>query len=662
MKTTTDQTNAWTVRDARRLYQISDWGHGYFSIGDSGHVVVRPDGADEGGIDLYEVVEGLRERGLHTPLIVRFADILRHRLSELQEAFAAAMAENSYRGRYVAVFPVKVNQQRQVVEEVLRHGARYDFGVEVGSKPELLAVLSMTADAGDRPIICNGFKDDAYIETVVLAAKLGRNITLVVENLREFERLMTFARRHSVRPSIGVRVKLATAGSGRWSESAGYKSKFGLFATEALHVLDELRDAGMADCLRLLHCHPGSQISDIRALKEAVAELSHMYAELVSLGAGLEVIDLGGGLGVDYDGSESAADSSINYSLAAYASEIVYRVSSVCDERGIPHPVIVTESGRAIAAYHSVLVFDVLGMTGPSHVPPGDLPRPADLDDEPDWPPPIRDLVFAHDLVSPDTLIDAFHDALQAREEAMRLFSLGYLDLTLRALAERLFWSTLERIREAATRADYVPEELGALDRILGETYFCNLSIFQSLPDTWAIEQLFPIMPIHRLDERPTRLGVLADITCDSDGKVDRFITSDGGDPEHLLPLHDLRPGEPYYLAAFLVGAYQETLGDLHNLFGDTHVVHVGLESDGRWSIEELIEGDTAEQVLRYVQYDPAELFAVLRRDCERAVQDGRLTVAEGRALLEFYRSALAGYTYLETPEPPSAAEPPAAP
>ena len=639
----------WTVRDSAAVYQIPEWGAPYFGVREDGHLAVRPHGEAGGEVDLYEIVEGLRERGLHAPVLVRFSDILAHRLKGLHEAFAGAIAEHGYRGEYVAVYPIKVNQQRPVVEEVLQFGDTYRFGVEVGSKPELLAVMAMTGEMGDRPIICNGFKDEGYVEAVVLATKLGRNIVPVIENRDEFRLVMKYAEIHQVRPSIGLRVKLASVGAGRWSESAGYKSKFGLFATEVLEVLEQLRDAGNADCLKLLHCHPGSQISDIRALKEAVAEMAHMYAELVALGAGLEIIDVGGGLGVDYDGSETANPSSINYSLAAYASEIVHRVGAVCDDRGIDHPTIVTESGRAIAAHQSVLVFDILGATSP--VPLGSTAdEPTDEGPvPPDWPQPLKDLAFAYgQAAGTGTVAEAFHDALQAREEAMRLFGLGYLSLSLRARAESLFWATLDRVRRRATPDDLGPDELESLDRILGATYFCNLSVFQSLPDTWAIEQLFPVVPIHRLDEEPTVLGVLADITCDSDGKLDRFIDADGREPRRLLELHELRPGERYYLAAFLVGAYQETLGDLHNLFGDTHVVHVQVDARGSWWIEEFVEGDTAAEVLSHVQYDPGALLATFRRDCERAVRDGRLSVAESRALQDFYRGALDAYTYLE--------------
>ncbi len=636
----------WTVLDATRRYQIGAWGRGYFDIGPSGHVLVRPDAAPGREIDLYDVVRGLEARGLHAPVLIRFSDILAHRLLHLHDAFQAAIEENGYAGRYIAVYPIKVNQQRPVVEEVVRQGARYDFGLEVGSKPELLAVMAMTGMSPDRPIICNGFKDDRYIEAVTLATKLGRLIIPVVENLSEFRLILKYAERYGVRPSIGVRVKLASPGAGRWSESSGYKSKFGLFATEVLQVVEALRERDMADCLRLVHCHPGSQIQDIRALKDAVGELAHVYAELVEMGAGVEYVDVGGGLGVDYDGSQSASDASINYTIPEYANEVVYRIGSVCDERGIAHPTIISESGRAIAAYQSVLVFDVLGSTGPTQARQGDLP-PVDAPDADDWPQPVRDLLIAFHSVSAERLAECYHDALSAREQTMNLFGLGYLSLRLRALAERLFWATCVAVRDAARDLDAPPEELYDLESILSETYFCNLSIFQSLPDTWAIDQRFPVMPIHRLDERPTHQAVLADITCDSDGKLDRFVDAEDHTGCRTLEVHDLREGEPYYLAAFLVGAYQETLGDLHNLFGDTHVVHLRLDEGGDWWIEEFVEGDTAREVLGYVQYDVAALYPSLRGDCELAVREGRMTLEESRALLEFYRSALDGYTYL---------------
>ena len=643
----------WTVRDATDLYQVDTWGQGYFGVGAAGHLMVRPDADPEREIDLFEVVEGLASRGIHAPVLIRFSDILAHRLRHLHDAFEAAIRENSFRGRYIAVYPIKVNQQRPVVEEVFRYGREFDFGLEVGSKPELLAVMAMTGEAGDRPIICNGFKDDRYIEAVVLATKLGRTIIPVVENLSEFRLILKHSERYDVRPAIGVRVKLASSGAGRWSESSGYKSKFGLFAAELLQVFNELDARGQADSLKLLHCHPGSQIQEIRALKEAVGELAHVYAELVEMGAGLEYIDVGGGLGVDYDGSQSVTPTSINYSIPEYANEVVYRIGSVCEERGIAHPTIISESGRAIAAYQSILVFNVLGSSGPTHALGEDLPSTHVPDDEDEIPPPLRDLLVAYHSVEAFRLGECYHDALQARDQCTYLFGLGYLSLAHRAMAERLFWATCLRVRELARGTDELLEELEELDEILSETYFCNLSIFQSLPDTWAIDQLFPIMPIHRLDERPTHRGVLADITCDSDGKVDAFIDPENRDVKRGLELHELRHGHPYYMGAFLVGAYQETLGDLHNLFGDTNVVHIRVDEAGDWWIEELVEGDTASQVLGYVQYDAASLYPTLRRDCEKATKEGRMTVEESRALLEFYRSALDGYTYLLPESPP---------
>ena len=632
----------WSIEDSLELYSVDSWGAGYFHVNGAGHVVVRPDRDPSRAIDLYEVVEQLKARDLTAPVVIRFSDILRDRLRSLHRAFAAAIAENEYRGRYAAVFPIKVNQQRLVVEEVYRGSAELGFGLEVGSKPELLAVMAMTEDAPDRLIICNGFKDDSYIEAVILASKLGRTIIPVIENFSELAYVLKHANRYGVRPRIGVRVKLASEGAGRWRESAGDRSKFGLFTTELLELVDVLREHGMLDCLKLVHCHPGSQLHDIRRVKEAVGELAHVYAELKRLGAGVEYIDVGGGLAVDYDGSRTNFESSMNYSLQEYANDVVYRVANVCDARGIEHPVIISESGRAIAAHHSVLVFNVLGASR--------LDRfriPDDLGgDGTELPPPVGDLLDAWRSVSERRLVECWHDAQQARDQVQQMFSLGYLSLEMRGLAERLYWATCARVRDHARRLSRMPEELEGLDAVLTDTYFCNFSIFQSLPDAWAIDQLFPIMPLHRLDEPPTRSAVLADITCDSDGKIDRFVSQ--RDVKRALELHEPLPGQDYYLAAFLVGAYQETLGDLHNLFGDTHVVHIRLDEEHGWWIEEVLKGDTANRVLSYMQYDTDELYPRFARDCERAMRDGRLSVAEGQALKRFYESELAGYTYLE--------------
>lgn len=635
---------AWSVTDSVELYHVNAWGHGYFGINEAGHVTVRPEQIPGREIDLFEVVQGLKARELTTPVVVRFSGILAHRLRKLNEAFARAITENDYRNRYAAVFPIKVNQQRLVVEEVYRYGAEFGFGLEAGSKPELLAVMAMTENSPDRLIVCNGFKDDSYIETAMLATKLGRTIVPVVENFSELDLILKHADRLGVKPKIGIRVKLASEGSGRWRDSAGEKSKFGLFITEILEAVEVLKQRGMLDCLKLVHCHPGSQLQDIRRVKEAINELAHVYAELKLLGAGLEYIDVGGGLGVDYDGSGTNYASSMNYDIQEYASDVVYRVASVCNARGIEHPVIVSESGRAIAAHHSVLIFNTLGTSALDkfHVTGREDQQYADRS----LPQPVQDLIGAYREVSDRTLVECWHDALTAREQCLQMFKLGLLSLEFRGLAERLYWATCAKIRDHARKLEETPEELEDLENILSDIYFCNMSVFQSLPDSWAIDQLFPIMPIHRLEECPQRRAVLADITCDSDGKIDRFVSH--REVKRTLELHDYRAGEEYYLAAFLVGAYQETLGDLHNLFGDTHVVHIRLADDGTWCIDEVVMGDTANRVLEYMEYDVAELYPALARDCERAIRAGRMTVAESQALKRFYEGELNGYAYLE--------------
>jgi arginine decarboxylase len=635
----------WRIEDSLDLYNVAAWGKGYFGINSAGHVVVRPDMTAGREIDLYEVVEGLKARDLTTPVVVRFSDILAHRLRRLHEAFAQAITENDYKNRYAAVYPIKVNQQRLVVEEVYRYGKEFGFGLEVGSKPELLAVMAMTENAPERLIVCNGFKDDSYIEAVTLATKLGRTIIPVVENFEELGLILKHAQAYQVRPRMGVRVKLFSEGSGRWSASAGEKSKFGLFITEILELFNVLKAHDMLDCLQLVHCHPGSQLQDIRRVKEAINELAHVYAELKLMGAGLQYIDVGGGLGVDYDGSGTNFASSMNYTLNEYASDVVYRIASVCNARDIPHPMIVSESGRAVAAYHSVLIFDTLGSSALDKFRvTGE--RAEDYSGPEELPQPVEDLFVAYRSVSERRLVECYHDALTAREQTLQMFNLGLLSLEFRGLAERLYWATCAKIRDACRKLERLPEELEDLESILSDTYFCNFSVFQSLPDSWAIDQLFPILPIHRLDERPTRTGVLADITCDSDGKIDHFVSM--RDVKRTLELHELKPGEKYYLAAFLVGAYQETLGDLHNLFGDTHVVHVRLHDEGGWWIEEIVKGDTANKVLEYMEYDVAELYPALARDCERAIRDGRMTLAESQTLKRFYEGELDGYAYLE--------------
>jgi len=641
----------WSVEDSARLYGLAEWGKGYFGVAPSGNLLVTPTKDPRRAIDLHKVIQGLEERGITTPIIVRFRDMAEHRLGEIRGAFDRAMAENGYTGGYSCIYPIKVNQQRHVCEEIRDIGVKLDFGLEAGSKPELLAVLGLTENLGSMPIVCNGFKDEEYVEMAVLAHKLGRNITPVVERYRELELVVKHARAYGVRPRIGIRCKPTTRGSGRWESSGGMRSKFGLQVYGILDAIEYLKQHEMVDCLKMLHFHIGSQISDIRQLKNAVSELAHIYTEMVRLGAGMDTIDVGGGLGVDYDGSQSSWASSINYTINEYAADVVYRIKAACDTAGVKHPRILSESGRAMVAYSSVLVVDVLGRNRYSSDP--DMPKcKAMIEAEAKGPPqPIIDLVDAYEALGKRDPVEIHHDASQAFDEAMSLFQLGYLSLPMRAAAERLHWAigrqVIVKAREASGDGS-LHEELQDLPEALSDIYFCNSSVFQSLPDSWAIDQIFPICPIHRLNEKPTRRATLADMSCDSDGKVDRFACVDKRDCKPVLEVHDLVENGTYYLGFFLVGAYQEVLGDLHNLFGDTHVVHVGVDDDGHWEIDEIVEGDTVREVLSYVQFDHEDLERSVRRDSERAVKRGGMTVGDARSLMRFYEGGLEGYTYLE--------------
>lgn len=634
-----DLLEKWKVQDAVETYGIRHWSKGYFGINKSGHVVVHPNKNPEQSIDLKELVDQLQARGIQLPILLRFTDILRHRVGEIHEAFRAAITEFDYRGDYCCVYPIKVNQQRHVVEEILDFGRPYNFGLEAGSKPELLAVLAIT-NGGETPIICNGFKDDEFIQMTVMARKMGKQIIPVVEKFTELEAIVRYSKELGVKPVIGVRVKLASRGAGRWKSSAGYRSKFGLTITEVLEAFEYLKQCDLADSLQLVHFHLGSQITNIRSIKNALNEAARVFVEMTRVGANLRYVDVGGGLGIDYDGSQTDFESSVNYTLQEYANDVVFRIKSVCEEAGVPHPTIISESGRAVVAYHSVLIFDVLGVSNfDRYTVPPEIP--------PDAPQPISDLFSIHRDLSKKNVIESYHDAVQAADEAMNLFNLGYLPIELRALTERLFWALCGKILRLVRELEYVPEELQGLQPLLSDTYFCNFSIFQSMPDSWAINQLFPIMPIHRLNEPPTRRAVLGDITCDSDGKIDQFI--DLRDVRNTLELHPF-DGQPYYLGAFLLGAYQEILGDLHNLFGDTNAVHVSLDDDGEINLDAVIKGDTVREVLHYVQYSADELASRMRKDVERAVRAGKLSVDEARQLQNFYESGLEGYTYLEEP------------
>jgi arginine decarboxylase len=635
---TWEPADRWTISDATDLYDIERWGKGYFSISPGGHVCVHPSKDPARSIDLKQLVDTLILRGISPPILIRFGEILKHRLGEMHQAFEDAIRDHNYQGKYSLVYPIKVNQQRQVVEEIVSYGRPFQFGLEAGSKPELLAVLAVADNS--TPIICNGFKDDEYIEMVMLAKKIGRQIIPVVEKYTELDLILKHSERVGVKPSIGIRMKLASRGSGRWKSSGGYRSKFGLTVSEALRAFDQLKSVGLEDTLELVHFHLGSQITNIRQVKGAVTEAARIYGELRRMGAsGLKYLDVGGGLGIDYDGSQTDFESSVNYTLQEYANDVVYHIQAVCDDMSVAHPNIVSESGRAVAAYHSVLVFNVLGVSGigDAEVPAPEIPADAEQ--------PLIDLLETYKGLSTKNLLESYHDAQQALDAALNLFSLGYLPLDQRSIAENFFWLISRRIQRMIKDLDERPEELENLESLLSDTYFCNFSLFQSMPDSWAVKQLFPIMPIHRLDVPPTRHAVLGDISCDSDGKVDQFI--DRRDVKKTLPLHNFN-GEPYYIGSFLVGAYQEILGDLHNLLGDTNAVHVSLNEANEVVLDTVIRGDTVAEVLDYVQFHARTLLDQFRRDVERAVREQKIGYEESGRLLRFYEDGLYGYTYLE--------------
>jgi arginine decarboxylase len=630
----------WTEQDASELYEVARWGKGYFSVSAEGNLLVHPNRNPECSIDVKELIDRLQVRGTDVPVLLRFNGILQDRLRAIRGAFATAIRDHAYQGRYSCVYPIKVNQQRQVVEKIIEYGREFGFGLEAGSKPELLAVVAMT-DA-DMPIICNGFKDAEFIEMAMLAQKIGRKVIPVVEKYTELQLILDYSEKIGVRPQIGMRVKLAARGSGRWQGSGGAHSKFGLTVSEVLKGLAELESRDMADCFKLLHFHLGSQVTNIRHIKGALTEAARVYADLIKRGAGLEYLDVGGGLGVDYDGSQTNFESSVNYTLQEYANDVIYNLQTVCDDAGVPHPNVISESGRAIAAYHAVLVFGVLGVSGQGNGEPVPDSLPEEVEQ------PLHTLMETYKQATPRNLLESFHDAQQALEMAMNLFAAGYLPLDQRSIAETLFWHICRKIRQMVDELEYTPEDLEGLDRSLAETYFSNFSLFQSIPDSWAIKQLFPVMPIHRLTEQPTQHAVLGDITCDSDGKIDRFI--DLRDVKRTLQLHPF-DGSPYYLATFLVGAYQEILGDMHNLFGDTNAVHVDLSESGEVVLEDMVKGDTVAQVLRYVNFNHRDLIDRLQKAVERAVQQGLLGHADAGKFVKFYENALHGYTYLEEPQ-----------
>jgi arginine decarboxylase len=636
------EIRAWTTRDSAALYNVGGWSSGYFGINDAGHVEVMPQGAGGPSLDLYDLVQDLQRRGLGMPLLMRFSDILKSRVETLVGCFDSAIQEYGYRGRYRGVYPIKVNQQHQVVEELVEFGRPYGLGLEAGSKPELLAALALL-DSPEALLVLNGYKDVEYAETALLSQKLGRYPIVVIDRYRELEMLIQVARRLGIRPHIGVRAKLTTRGAGKWMESTGDRSKFGLTATEIVLLVDRLREAKMLDCLELLHFHIGSQISSVRAIKDAMKEACRIYVELAAAGAGLKFMDVGGGLGVDYDGSSTNWSSSTNYTMQEYANDVVSSLQEACEAAGVPHPDILSESGRALVAHHSVLVFNILDV---NQVVAGQTPPAVDEAEHA----VIHQLVETWRSVSRKNFQEAYHDALQLKEEATNLFNVGLLDLRGRARVEQLFWGCCEAILKIIRDLDYVPDDLEGLEKGLADTYYGNFSVFQSAPDHWAVKQLFPILPLHRLNERPTRRGVIADLTCDSDGKIDQFIEL--RDVKSALELHPY-DGKPYYLGVFLVGAYQEILGDLHNLFGDTNAVHIAL-ADGGYRIAHVVEGDSVTEVLGYVQYQKQNLVQRVRQASEEALRKGLLTFEESALLMKRFDEGLTGYTYLEEEPAPS--------
>ena len=627
----------WRIEDSAELYNITGWGLKYFSINDKGHVAVTPrEGYAQ--VDLKEVMDELQVRDIAASVLLRFPDILDNRVEKISRCFKQAAQDYDYQAKNYIIYPIKVNQIREVVEEIVSHGKKFNIGLEAGSKPELHAVLA-TNIAENALIICNGYKDENYVELALLAQKMGRNIFLVVEKLNELKIIARIAKRLQITPNVGIRIKISSSGSGKWEESGGDQSKFGLNSSELLEAVDFLEKNKMTESLRLIHFHIGSQITKIRRIKNALREAVQFYVQLTKMGFNIDFVDIGGGLGVDYDGTRSSSsESSMNYSIQEYANDAVSALVDVCVKNELKQPNIITESGRSLSAHHSVLVFEALESTS--------LPSWNDREEVPDGDHELaRELYGIWDKLDEQNLFESWHDALQIREEALDLFSLGMLDLRTRAQIEKLFWSVAREVSEIASTMKHPPEELRKVSKMIPDKYFCNFSLFQSLPDTWAIDQVFPIMPISRLDEKPSRSATIQDMTCDSDGKIAHFITDSG--MSSALPVHPLKPGEPYYIGVFLAGAYQEILGDMHNLFGDTNAVHIDVYKD-RYEIDQIIDGETVAEVLDYVQFNPKKLVRNVETWVTASMKAGRITPEEGREFLSNYRSGLYGYTYLE--------------
>ena len=627
----------WHIEDSADLYNINGWGVSYFGINDKGHVVVTP---KKNGIevDLREVMDELALRDIGAPVLLRFPDILDNRIESMSCCYRKASEEYGFRGECFSVYPIKVNQMHPVVEEIISHGQKFNLGLEAGSKPELHAVIAVNAES-DSLIICNGYKDESYIELALLAHKMGKRIYLVIEKMNELDLIADIAKRLNLRPNIGIRIKLGSSGSGKWEDSGGDASKFGLTSSELLEALEMLTAKGLGDCLKLIHFHIGSQVTNIRHIKTAIREASQFYVQMHKMGFPVDFIDAGGGLGVDYDGTRSASsESSVNYSMQEYVNDVIYQIMDAADRNGLPHPNIITESGRSLAAHHSVLVMQVLETAS---LP--EMPEEWEVGENDHR--LVKDLYEIWDNLTQRSALENWHDAQQIREETLELFSHGLIDLRTRAQIEKLYWSVTREIKHIASQMKRVPEELHKVNKLLADKYFCNFSLFQSLPDSWGIGQVCPIMPLQRLGERPDRQATLQDITCDSDGKVGSYIVENT--IANSLPVHSLRADEPYYLGVFLVGAYQEILGDMHNLFGDTNAVHISVTKDG-YKIDQTIDGETIDDVLDYVDWDGKKMVRMLEAWVARSVKQGRISLEEGKEFLNTYRSGLYGYTYLE--------------
>lgn len=633
----------WTSESARSTYNIRNWGEGYFDVDEEGFVAAHPLKDEGSSVRLHKVLEEAAREGLQTPLLIRFQDILRHRVKTLNESFRRSIAEYDYKGTYRGVFPIKVNQLREVVEEILDAGQPYQFGLEVGSKPELYAGLALQDKKNDL-MICNGYKDASFVRMALMGIKLGKQVIIVVEKLEELHQVVRVSRQVGVEPMIGIRVRLQSKGAGKWAESGGEGAKFGLQTTELLEATAYLKEQGLSHCFKLIHFHIGSQIPDIKIVKKAVQEAARFYAKLVKMGFELKFIDVGGGLGVDYDGSRSAFDSSTNYRLQEYTNDVVYYIGFVCDEEKVPHPDIISESGRALVAHHSVLVVEVFGAIRKGE-------SKCNLTFSKEDHKLVRELKEIRDQIDTLNHLEAYHDALERKEEAHQLFTLGHLDLPDKAKIEHLYWEISRTVAKDRLRKGHVPEEVQDLTHKLGDQYLCNFSLFQSLVDHWALGQLFPIMPLQRLLEKPSREATLVDITCDSDGHIDRFI--DLEDVRNTLPVHDLKPNEenpqPYCLGFFLMGAYQDIMGDLHNLFGRVNEVHVFLDPDEPegYYVEEALEGATISESLGSVQYDAKALKRQMKAQIDKAIREDLLKPSEGMKLLNDYEKGLKDYTYL---------------